>query len=366
MAKLRCFLCGGKVSNGVCTECGMPQRQHVEDYDLNKSDCDDKPLTHVHDEDFYQKEASYRQPAYAERQRKKEYQKASGTQAGKPMGIILVVVVIVVVICIASVISAVRETAAPLTDDTSWKYIFHNEFDFDREDGSTEDRSELILDDMEYEYALYSMPENGAAYDTYLTAGNYTAGCQLPEGTYELKVLYGNGTIDVEDSDNNIYIYEWLDSSTEEGYGQIVNLQLYQGAEVRISDGLELKLSSTNAQSQKLLEGIPNALTETVAVGNEPLMAGRDFPAGVYDIYSAEGFGVVDIYEESDDAGEENYIYLISQLLQSEEDADSEGRMEDYAAAVRNIILEEGMYVDGNGMPLELIPSETVYPQEGE
>lgn len=49
MGAVRCFLCGGRVSNGVCTECGMPQRKRSEEYNLNNSPCDAGPMTHVHD-----------------------------------------------------------------------------------------------------------------------------------------------------------------------------------------------------------------------------------------------------------------------------------------------------------------------------
>lgn len=363
MAKTRCFLCGGRVSNGVCTECGMPQRQHVKDYDLNKSDCDDKPLTHVHEDVSYRTDRSYKQSTYAERQRKTEYRKATGKSSGKLVGIIVVIIVILIVV---SVINNAVINNARLTI----KDMFDNEFDLDwnenQDDTWTEDYSALTLDDAEYDYAVYDIPEEGAAYDAYLAAGTYKVGCHLPEGTYDLLVLYGYGTIDVEDDENGCYIYEWLDSNEDGGYGQIYNLRLYQGAKVYVSDGVELKLSTTNAQSEKMLEGVPNTLTETVSVGNEPLQAGRDFPAGVYDIYSMEGSGVVDIYVSWDEDDDQDYTYLDSEMLQSVDDADSEGRMEGYALKICNVELEDGMYIDGNGMPLELIPSDIVFPQEGE
>ena len=50
MGKMRCFLCGGRVANGVCTECGMPQQRHETNHDLNKNDCDGKTLPHVHED----------------------------------------------------------------------------------------------------------------------------------------------------------------------------------------------------------------------------------------------------------------------------------------------------------------------------
>lgn len=342
----------------------MPQRQHVENYDLNQSDCDNKPLPHIHEETSYRTGKSYRQPTYAERQRKKEYQKASGAPAGRRIGIILAVVVIAVAVCIGSVASMVRDMASPLTDDMRLADIFNNETDFGWEEESLEDYSPLRLDDIEYYDAVYDMPTDGDVYDIGLSAGNYKVGYHLPEGTYELTAVSGCGTIDVEDDDNNIYLYEWLDSDEESGYRQISNLKLYQGAFIFVSGGVEVTLSAANAQSQLMAEGMPNELTKSVPVDSEALMAGRDFPAGVYDIFCTEGFGVVYVYEKADGDEEPDYSYM--ELMQSSEDAGLNGRLKDYAMKIYNIELETGMCVEVNDMSLELIPSDTVFLQEGE
>ncbi|MGN0510292.1 MAG: hypothetical protein ACI4GE_01935 [Lachnospiraceae bacterium] len=48
----KCQLCGGKIRNGRCSLCGWIN-QDKKEYLLNKSRCDDKPLTHVHQEENF-------------------------------------------------------------------------------------------------------------------------------------------------------------------------------------------------------------------------------------------------------------------------------------------------------------------------
>lgn len=45
-----CILCGGKLRDGICTECGMDNRKSDDRYKevLNQSSCDKVPMTHVH------------------------------------------------------------------------------------------------------------------------------------------------------------------------------------------------------------------------------------------------------------------------------------------------------------------------------
>ena len=53
-----CRLCGGRLSGGICTECGLDNRKSDEMYQdiLNKSSCDGENLTHVHEPDQKEKQ----------------------------------------------------------------------------------------------------------------------------------------------------------------------------------------------------------------------------------------------------------------------------------------------------------------------
>ena len=47
-----CSLCGGKLKDGICTECGMDNRKSDAVYKsaLNQSDCANMKFSHVHED----------------------------------------------------------------------------------------------------------------------------------------------------------------------------------------------------------------------------------------------------------------------------------------------------------------------------
>lgn len=70
--KYTCSLCGGKLKDGICTECGMDNRKSDEMYQdrLNRSQYDHasmKSMSHVHTEEGAEK---YKQPVLNENRKK--------------------------------------------------------------------------------------------------------------------------------------------------------------------------------------------------------------------------------------------------------------------------------------------------------
>lgn len=77
-----CRLCGGRLSGGICTECGLDNRKSDEMYQdiLNKSSCDGENLTHVHEPDQKEKQRH----TYGEQTRKSTAKAAyTGNRAGE-------------------------------------------------------------------------------------------------------------------------------------------------------------------------------------------------------------------------------------------------------------------------------------------
>lgn len=338
MGNFRCFLCGGRVSGGVCTECGMPQRRHAENYKLNESECEQKPLTHVHDsEDTREKtpraDRSDRK-SYAETQRRLERRKS----AGKGNRAIFVIPVAIVFLFIA--FPAIKNQ------------IDSGGFGWDR------------TDETEYDYndTTYDIPADGEVYTTELSPGCYTVGYDLPEGQYDLALIYGDGSLNIANDEQFIYRYEILGG--EQGVTQLYAVPLYQGTQIQISGGAELSLSTENAQVDKWMEKEPNVLPSEMAVivTDTALVAGTDFPAGTYDLYCIGDFCAATVSYVGEAA--DSYYYEQVFLVQSEEDAAEYGRMESYAVCVRNVALTDGMSVFGDGTDLMLTPSDTVVPTE--
>ena len=168
----RCTLCGGKIVNNVCVECGLDNSKNDENYSPGKSSCEGKPMTHVHTG----KENTYT----VQKVRKK---KSTGSKA---LGVISILIIIMLVF----------SSAVP--------YII----DRVKEESYTEQVSEEM--EMEaydpYELVERELSGDGEEYETILTAGLYKGGVHLPEGRYSILIESGNGTFSVSDTENNIFL----------------------------------------------------------------------------------------------------------------------------------------------------------------
>lgn len=387
MAKIRCFLCGGRVSGGVCTECGMPQRQHAQNYYLNESSCDNGPLTHVHHEYEGTSKNTYANREHRKEKRssyaKKERRKESGNPAAKLAAAVIVVVVILVV---TSIIANVATSMVGIRGIISnlMSSFESEEVSFPEEIQNMFDSSHLEVDDSNYDYVMYELEGIGDIADEPLFAGYFVVGYNLPEGTYELEVLSGKGDIMVEDWDNGIYLYEFLDVEGEDGYKRISNLRLYNGAAIKVLGSVQMRLFCDNAGAE--IPCIENPLGDTPdmrLLGGEMYQAGVDFPAGTYDFTLSGTYDYVDIFTLAEDTailedGEtydyeyENYIdcfFMVDPLLGETEGAimEYDWALEEYASYVVNVTIEEGTYVRINDPEnvLYMTPSAFVVPEEG-
>lgn len=135
-----------------------------------------------------------------------------------------------------------------------------------------------------YKYLEKTLPETGEHFEETYTGGEYIVGLHIPEGQYRVELLSGSGSVDLEDSENNVYYSEFLADAQEEGVErEIEDFRLFAGAKVDIDSQLEVKFISENAQVQGMKSGMENPLTESVEI-KEDAVAGKDFPAGVYDV----------------------------------------------------------------------------------
>ncbi len=379
MAKLRCFLCGGRVSGGVCTECGMPQRQHAQNYSLNESDCDNEPLTHVHHEYESSVKNTYanrehrkeKRSSYAKRERRRE----RGNPGAK---LIAVFVVLIVIFVMAGIIfNAVTSLVGVRGFISNLGAFESEEVAFPEHIISPFDHSYMEIDDSTYDYVMYELEETGDAANEGLFAGYYVVGYNLPEGCYELQMLSGKGDIMIADWNNSIYMYEFLDADGEDGYTTISNLRLYNGAEIKILGSAQMRLVSDNAgPTIPCIENPLRGTPDMMLLGGEMYQAGVDFPAGTYDFTLSGNYDYVDLFTLSEDTailedGElydyeyESYIdciFMVDPLYDEDDWA-----TEEYAPYVVNVTIEEGTYIrisDPDNV-LYMTPSAFVVPEEG-
>ena len=300
----RCTLCGGKLdSHNICTECGLDNNKSEKNYRINQSNCDDLPLTHVHRETYQEprREEPRRtvQKSSAEKQRQTTSQGTFGqlrpqqqmyTGQKKRSGCMTCVVVLIVAVVILVLVGLLAGGV----------------FESGTEYGS------YSVETDPYAYVEEELPETGESVEVELPSGRYIVGLHIPSGKYTADPKGEYDSIQVRDSDQGIYLYEYRgDTASEESF--LDDLRLYPGAVVIISAQTPVPFTSDNAQTGDLEAGMENPLTQRVEVGEDQMLeAGVDFEPGTYDIQVASGSGSVNIAvpDETGETWGETYLSM--------------------------------------------------------
>ena len=335
----RCSLCGGKLnSNGICTECGLDNNKSDKNYRINQSECDHEPLTHVH---YDKNEKPVKQPkpntprqswqesttTYSENTGSTGRKKAGNKK--KPGRIISKVISVIVIL------NLIFGIAQPLFDAI-----------FDDGLGGYKENTEDYTRNDPYEYVTKELPADGESVSFELTSGDYVVGVHIPEGNYQADVSYDYDTVQVDDWDSGLYLYEY-EGKTDGNY--LDDLRLYNGAIVHIFSQTTITLYSDNAQTDNVFyEDNPLAEQEPVTIKEDTIVE-SDLPAGVYDLtlVSGEGSVDVDIYTEDGESSETKNLYL------GENCTDGQG--------YKNLVLPKNAQITlDEGMELRLTPSERI------
>lgn len=151
----RCYLCGGKLVNGRCVECGLDNEKNTKKvYHLNES---------VKMQDSQPRDAVQK--------------------IGKGLAI-------------GSVILLVAAVGA----------VALNSYFEEQEKGQSQSGEEYD----EYQFAKRQLSETGEAYDEVLTGGYYEVGVHIPEGIYTVEAQDGESAIYLIDDENGIYIWQQI------------------------------------------------------------------------------------------------------------------------------------------------------------
>lgn len=338
----RCSLCGGKLnSNGICTECGLDNNKSDKNYRINQSECDHEPLTHVH---HGKNEKPEKQPK--PNTPRQSWQGSTTTYSGntgstgstgrkkvskkkKPGRIISKIIAVIVIFNVF--FGIFQPLVSDILDDAISGYQ-ENTQDYTRSDP--------------YEYVTKELPEDGESVSFELTSGDYVVGVHIPEGNYQADVSYDYDTVQVDDGDSGLYLYEYA-GRTDGDY--LDDLRLYNGAIVHISSQTTITLYSDNAQTDNVFyEDNPLAGQKPVTI-KEDAIVGPDLPAGVYDLtlVSGEGSVDVDIYTEYGESMETKNLYLGENCTDGKE--------------YKNLVLPKNAQITlDDNMELRLTPSEKV------
>lgn len=317
----RCSLCGGKLnSRGICTECGLDNSKSDKNYRINRSDCDGMPLTHVHEEkekhrpdrkadhrEINHKETNHKKRDYGKqgyrmnesdmtgKKRRKHVQTPDITNRRRPLKIVILAIIVIAVLGNLyeehkyDIEYAVGDAVQGVFQDTG--------------DQKTNDTDETDYD--HYQYVTREIPKEGESADYELASGNYVAGVEIPEGIYTVTPQDDYDTVQIDDPENSIYLYEYTEGKKD----KIKDIRLYKGAHLTLNCRTTVKLHTDNAQDVEAMEtaGQSNPLTESVDIkGQKTLTAGRNLEPGIYDLSRVSGAGNVDVIIYSDEQEEIN------------------------------------------------------------
>lgn len=360
----RCSLCGGKLnSRGICTECGLDNSKSDKNYRINRSDCDGMPLTHVHEEkekhrpdrkadhrEINHKETNHKKRDYGKqgyrmnesdmtgKKRRKHVQTPDITNRRRPLKIVILAIIVIAVLGNLyeehkyDIEYAVGDAVQGVFQDTG--------------DQKTNDTDETDYD--HYQYVTREIPKEGESADYELASGNYVAGVEIPEGIYTVTPQDDYDTVQIDDPENSIYLYEYTEGKKD----KIEDIRLYKGAHLTLNCKTTVKLHTDNAQDVEAMEtaGQSNPLTESVDIkGQKTLTAGRDLEPGIYDLSRVSGAGNVDVIIYSD---EQEEINSWSQCL-SEDGID--GETFHYLVIPENATMEVS-----EDLKIRLTPSEQI------
>ena len=360
----RCSLCGGKLnSSGICTECGLDNSKSDKNYRINRSDCDGMPLTHVHEEkekhrpdrkadhrEINHKETNHKKRDYGKqgyrmnesdmtgKKRRKHVQTPDITNRRRPLKIVILAIIVIAVLGNLyeehkyDIEYAIGDAVQGVFQDTG--------------DQKTNDTDET--DYNHYQYVTREIPKEGESADYELASGNYVAGVEIPEGIYTVTPQDDYDTVQIDDPENSIYLYEYTEGKKD----KIKDIRLYKGAHLTLNCRTTVKLHTDNAQDVEAMEtaGQSNPLTESVDIkGQKTLTAGRDLEPGIYDLSRVSGAGNVDVIIYSD---EQEEINSWSQCL-SEDGID--GETFHYLVIPENATMEVS-----EDLKIRLTPSEQI------
>ena len=360
----RCSLCGGKLnSSGICTECGLDNSKSDKNYRINRSDCDGMPLTHVHEEkekhrpdrkadhrEINHKETNHKKRDYGKqgyrmnesdmtgKKRRKHVQTPDITNRRRPLKIVILAIIVIAVLGNLyeehkyDIEYAIGDAVQGVFQDTG--------------DQKTNDTDETDYD--HYQYVTREIPKEGESADYELASGNYVAGVEIPEGIYTVTPQDDYDTVQIDDPENSIYLYEYTEGKKD----KIEDIRLYKGAHLTLNCRTTVKLHTDNAQDVEAMEtaGQSNPLTESVDIkGQKTLTAGRDLEPGIYDLSRVSGAGNVDVIIYSE---EQEEINSWSQCL-SEDGID--GETFHYLVIPENATMEVS-----EDLKIRLTPSEQI------
>ena len=376
--KKNCVLCGGRLRDGICTECGMDNRKSDDMYyDLmNRQECSAENLSHVHTEEGQAQEYAapvLNKPRKAEKTTGSQQQKQR-KQTEKPT---------------EKTVSAARNRQAGSWSQPAGGMLRHHRTSLGVQGGKTllillvaggvllvnigrnasQTNENVSVTEVEYDLSDYEpydwtsvsaddMPQTGEVLEMELEAGSYCVGADIPAGIYTISGSAGC-SYGVEDWKHGISIEEPFGDPSY-GIDTAEEVKLFEGAVVYAEGFYPLHFQTENAQTGQMQGKAANPLTQSVQLSPDDgvLTAGVDFPAGVYDAFAqdAETFGILCCqlpYEG--EVSLANNIFLIGT---------GDELYPEYSTSYKNLVLPKGAEISTDYAEFTLVPSPEILTED--
>lgn len=324
----RCNLCGGKLRNGICTECGMDNRKTDEKYKYHTSKSVSSENAHSSENITVEKKTKRnfdrKQPVFKKQTQNFEIKNIKAIFYGAAALVIFVAFI------------------AP---------EFNSEADLEpypeiqEEISNTEDILDVTVEEIEKDEMFPAVEQ----WEDCMESGLYVVGVDIPAGEYTITAPPGSVF-------QTYYSPQYEDEYVSfgrapSGIEEMQDVSLCEGMLVRIN-GSNIRFASWNAQVENLTERMENPLTNSVQITGEAV-AGEDFPEGTYDIE------VVGKKEGTFTYSYENEFYFSAWL----KPVYAEGNT--YASTYyHNVVLPQGAQIDTGEMTVMLIPSKGVVNED--
>lgn len=242
----RCQLCGGKIREGRCSDCGMDYTRRTADYRLNENRVPDtgtetrqktaEPQAvpqETADAGKEKKNSATLADSWQKAARKRAETYTSAVRGGRPyrnknkgLFLILAVTLVLVLVLVPLGFFGARGKEESQEEWTTSVNVEQTEVE--------------VLDNTLYS-EIGRIPESGQEGMAWeLKPGQYLIGEDLPEGCYQVVTAEEEGTsrLALEDKENGLYLRKYImgleSTSKKAGTHQLNNLRLYQGARLEI------------------------------------------------------------------------------------------------------------------------------------
>lgn len=333
----RCALCGGKLKNGICIDCGMDNRKSDTDYEKYeqkygksasgqaKENVQIKPdiqkgktVSAVYERSPVRSSAGAasgyengRTQATAGVRRRTK--KAENAQTAWKRRLVLAIALPLLGFGIKKMLEEPGKKAfvKPMSEKINIPLPEAVTDSLDSIVQKKEEESlivELLWEQLEGSHTPDE--DKGVEIETKIFPGEYIVGKDIPEGVYEIEAVNGGGIVFIDEGENYSRLSEYLlsekiakelDYHSEDYTSRLFHLPLIDGSSIYVEGDLELLLKSECAREDLLKERLQNPLKESFTIKEEQMImdtekasfyvAGKDFPAGVYDIVFREGMG---------------------------------------------------------------------------